>query len=84
MDQYIASGQLDRLAEDFKSCGPIRDKMDIVTFVANLAGGIEGTVQYNNELPGLNISRICQMMTQSSDPYSNLIQLNKVSYSDVT
>ena len=78
VDQFISDGQLDRLASDFKSCGPVSEKMDIVTFASNLAGGIMGIVQYNNELPGANISHICDVMTQPNDPYENLIQLNKV------
>lgn len=77
VDQLIHDKQLDQLAKDFLSCAPISEKMDIVTFVSNLAGGIEGIVQYNNELPGANISHICKVMTQPSEPYQNLIQLNK-------
>ena len=75
----IQNKQLDQLAKDFVSCAPIQEEMDIVLFASNLAGDIQGVVQYNNEIPGSNISRQCEIMTQPNDPYKNLIQLNKVS-----
>ena len=79
VDQMIADRQFEQLAKDFVSCGPVSEKMDVVTFASNLAGIFMGTVQYNNELPGANISYVCTMMTQPGDPYKNLIQLNRVS-----
>lgn len=77
VDQMIADRQFEQLAKDFVSCGPISEKMDVVTFASNLAGIFMGTVQYNNELPGANISLVCSVMTQPGDPYKNLIQLNQ-------
>ncbi|WAR11720.1 TSSP-like protein [Mya arenaria] len=50
---------------------------DQVQFVTNLAGNIMGVVQYNNEIPGQNISHVCDVMLSASNPYSNLIKLNK-------
>ena len=78
VDQMIHDKQLDQLAKDFVSCAPLDDDMDIVLFASNLAGDIQGVVQYNNEVPGANISSVCKIMTQTNNPYQNLIQLNKV------
>ena len=38
-----------------------------------------GVAQYNNEIPGQNISHVCKVMLSTSDPYQNLIALNQVS-----
>ena len=67
------------LETDFKSCNAISDPNDSQTFVSNLAGNIQGVVQYNNEAPGINIADVCQTMITTSNPYNNMIELNKVS-----
>jgi len=49
---------------------------DVYTFVSNVASVIQGVVQYNNEVGGLNISGICStMLVQGSDPLTQLGQL---------
>ena len=54
-------------------------RKDQVQFVSNLAGNIMGVVQYNNEIPGQNISHVCAVMLATGNPYNNLATLNKVS-----
>lgn len=78
VDFKITTGQFKELESDFLSCGPIQEKMDIVTFVSNLAGYFMGVVQYNEEIPGQNISMICKAMLSTGDPYENLITVNKM------
>ena len=80
VDQMILDKQLDQLAKDFVSCAPLQEDMDIILFASNLAGDIQGVVQYNNEIPGANISSVCKIMTLPNNPYQNLIQLNKVGF----
>jgi len=66
-----------QLARDFNSCGSLDADNDAMTFQANLADIFDGVVQYNNELPGINIEAICKTMTNASmDPVSNLKALN--------
>ena len=75
----LDNGQLEDLAQDFYSCKPLEGKGDVYQFVSNLAGSFMGVVQYNLEVPGQNITGLCQQMTVSSDSYSNLRHLYKVS-----
>ncbi|XP_052819166.1 thymus-specific serine protease-like [Mya arenaria] len=77
IDSMIDNGKTDQLKEDFLSCNHLMMKEDQVQFVTNLAGNIMGVVQYNNEIPGQNISHVCDVMLSASNPYSNLIKLNK-------
>ncbi|XP_013421400.1 thymus-specific serine protease [Lingula anatina] len=78
VDDMLKRGQHRHLAEDFQSCGDISSHYDTVTFVSNLADHFMSVVQYNGEMPNVNISRLCQMMTGSSDPYYNLMTINKM------
>lgn len=55
IDSMIQANQTVQLEKDFLSCGPLSEKNDQMVFVNNLAGIFMGAVQYNNEVPGLNI-----------------------------
>ncbi|KAH3770490.1 hypothetical protein DPMN_171777, partial [Dreissena polymorpha] len=77
IDDMILYTLYDQLQEDFQSCNKISMQEDTVQFVSNLAGNIMGVVQYNNEIPGQNISHVCEVMTSTSNPYTNLVALNK-------
>ncbi|XP_045193377.2 thymus-specific serine protease-like [Mercenaria mercenaria] len=79
IDSMISAGQFDKLRSDFKSCNMLSMKPDQVLFVSNLAGYFMGVAQYNNEIPGQNISHVCQVMLATSDPYANLMSLNQES-----
>lgn len=76
IDGLLKSKQFKMLQKDFKSCGPISDSLDSMTFVSNLAGNIMGVVQYNNEVPGMDVGKLCDIMTTTSDPYKNMATLN--------
>lgn len=66
-----------QLAKDFMSCGSLDADEDAETFISNLAGIFDETVQYNNIIPGINIAAICEIMTNTTmDPVSNLKALN--------
>ncbi|XP_074646567.1 thymus-specific serine protease-like [Tubulanus polymorphus] len=77
IDKLISSKQYSILEKDFRSCQPLSNMYDINQLVSNLAGNFMGVVQYNNEVPGLNVERICQRMEKSSDGYENLKVLNQ-------
>ncbi|XP_060582512.1 thymus-specific serine protease-like [Ruditapes philippinarum] len=79
IDSMIADGKYDQLRTDFKSCNMLSMIPDQVLFVSNLAGYFMGVAQYNNEIPGQNISHVCKVMLSTSDPYQNLITLNQES-----
>eukprot|EP00026_Physarum_polycephalum_P008261 Phypoly_transcript_08342.p1 GENE.Phypoly_transcript_08342~~Phypoly_transcript_08342.p1 ORF type:complete len:486 (+),score=73.44 Phypoly_transcript_08342:64-1521(+) len=67
-----ASG-LTSLSSMFDTCAPITQQ-DIPNFMQSLAGNFMGIVQYNLEIPGVNISTLCDIMTNSSqDPLSNYL-----------
>lgn len=74
----IQANQTVPLEKDFLSCGPLSEKNDQMVFVNNLAGIFAGVVQYNNEVPGLNIQSLCKKMTKSDDSYKNLQMVYKV------
>lgn len=74
----IQANQTVPLEKDFLSCGPLSEKNDQMVFVNNLAGIFMGAVQYNNEVPGLNIQYLCKQMTKSDDSYKNLQMVYKV------
>ncbi|KAL5008420.1 hypothetical protein ScPMuIL_014001 [Solemya velum] len=76
VDMELDMRRYTTVASDFKSCGNLTSPADRSEFTSNLAGSIIGTIQYNNELPGFNISIICQTMTAQDTPYMNLIALN--------
>lgn len=79
VDQSIDDGNLKQLASDFKSCAPISSHDDISMFATNLAGNLDGTVQYNNEVGGYNIKQLCIDMMGEADPYTSLKAVNAVS-----
>lgn len=74
----IQANQTVQLEKDFLSCGSLSEKNDQMVFVNNLAGIFMGAVQYNNEVPGLNIQCLCKQMTKSDDSYKNLQMVYKV------
>lgn len=80
----VNSGQLKQLETDFKSCKSISNPLDQQVFAENLAGNFQGVVQYNKEVPGMDIEDLCEYMTSTSDPYQGLINLNNVRFSDIT
>lgn len=77
IDDLLKLGNHTLLEGYFKSCDPVTDPLDRLTFVSNLASIVQGVVQYNNELPGLNIDGICGIMEVSSDPLRNFAALNQ-------
>ncbi|XP_033734506.1 thymus-specific serine protease-like [Pecten maximus] len=76
IDALLKLGNHTLLEGYFKSCEPVTDPLDRLTFVSNLASIVQGVVQYNNEIPGLDIDGICGIMAVSSDPLRNLAALN--------
>lgn len=78
IDSMIQANQTLQLEKDFLSCGSLSEKNDQMVFVNNLANIVQGVVQYNNELPGMNIQSLCKQMTKSDDSYKNLQMVNKV------
>lgn len=78
IDSMIQANQTVQLEKDFLSCGPLSEKNDQMVFVNNLAGIFAGVVQYNNEVPGLNIQSLCKQMTKSDDSYKNLQMVYKM------
>jgi len=69
------SDGLSTLSQLFTTCAPIEQE-DIPNFMQYLAGNFMGIVQYNLEIPGANISTLCNIMTnQSTDPLTNYIAL---------
>jgi len=63
----IADG-LNTLSTMFNTCAPITEN-DVPNFMQSLAGNFMGIVQYNLEIPGVNISTLCATMTNSSADY---------------
>lgn len=78
IDSLIQANQTLQLEKDFLSCGSLSEKNDQMVYVNNLANIVQGVVQYNNELPGMNIQSLCKQMTKSDDSYKNLQMVNKV------
>ncbi|XP_060082969.1 thymus-specific serine protease-like [Ylistrum balloti] len=76
IDALLKLGNHTLLEGYFSSCEPVIDPLDQLTFVSNLASIIQGLVQYNNEVPGLDIDGICGIMQVTSDPLRNLASLN--------
>lgn len=78
VDGLIADRQFAKLEQDFNSCNDISNVNDTAMFVTNLAGSFMGVVQYNGQVPGLNISVLCSQMTRTGfSPYDNLVTLFK-------
>jgi len=80
------------LSSMFNTCATIAPE-DIPNFMQSLAGNFMGVVQYNLEIPGPNISTLCNMMTvPGKDPLTNYLAIwqwfaghecTDVSYSDM-
>jgi hypothetical protein len=67
------------LEKDFQVCTPMNNELDLTVFMSDLMGNVQGTVQYNNEHNGvLNVTDICNTMTQSDDAYGNFVQLQQL------
>jgi len=49
-------------------------------FFESIAGIFMGTVQYNLELPGVNITTLCDFMTAGSDPVTNYLNMYNAFY----
>ncbi|KAK2164995.1 hypothetical protein LSH36_56g00011 [Paralvinella palmiformis] len=79
VDLKICNGELKQLASDFLSCESLENTTyGLFQFVSNLADVFMGTVQYNDEKPGVTVTKICDLMTQPGDPYDNFKILNKL------
>lgn len=78
VDLLLSQGNYAKLSKDFQSCEPIATKSDAYTFASNLADIFMSVVQYNAEMPGFNITGLCESMTKPGDAYHNLVQLNDV------
>ena len=72
--QTINTKEHKALEKDFNTCDSIAAENDYKTFIMNLAGPFQGTVQYNSITNGKNtIDWVCRNMTKSADPYQNLV-----------
>ena len=66
-----------QLDTDFKTCSPIGSEKDLSILLSDLMGNVQGTVQYNNEHSGImNVTNICDVMTASTDSYSQFVELS--------
>ncbi|XP_062571736.1 thymus-specific serine protease-like [Saccostrea cucullata] len=78
IDNMISDHQTKDLVKDFRSCGSLSEPNDQMVFVNNLAGIFMGVVQYNNEVPGINVKKLCDIMTESGDSYGNLQKISQM------
>lgn len=79
MDQLIAEKNFKKLEIDFSSCGDMSHPNDTWVFTQNLMTILDSIVQYNNQVPGMNIKQVCQYMTDPSmTPYQGLVRLVQV------
>lgn len=79
MDQLIAEKNFKKLEIDFSSCGDMSHPNDTWVFTQNLMTILDSIVQYNNQVPGMNIEQVCQYMTNPSmTPYQGLVRLVQV------
>lgn len=70
-----ATDGLSSLSAMFNTCNPIQTE-DVPNFFQSLAGNFMGVVQYNLEIQGVNISTLCNIMTNSAkDPLSNYLDV---------
>uniref|UniRef100_A0A8C5QB37 Thymus-specific serine protease n=1 Tax=Leptobrachium leishanense TaxID=445787 RepID=A0A8C5QB37_9ANUR len=77
VDALLHSGNTSELEKDFSSCDALSGPDDSAEFVGNLADIFMGAVQYNGEIRGNNVRRLCQIMTTES-PQSAYEGLRKV------
>lgn len=79
MDQLIAEKNFKKLEIDFSSCGDMSHPNDTWVFTQHLMTILDSIVQYNNQVPGMNIEQVCQYMTNPSmTPYQGLVRLVQV------
>jgi len=68
-----------KLESMFSICVPLNGDKDIQTFMANLMGNFQGTVQYDNEGNGITIQTLCTIMNNASnDPLTNYIAVSNL------
>jgi thymus-specific serine protease len=69
-----------QLSSMFNTCQPLDGATvnDTNTFVMSVAGTFEDVVQYNNQLPGLNVDAICKYMLNASTPLEGLVAITGV------
>ncbi|KAM8952267.1 thymus-specific serine protease [Pelodytes ibericus] len=80
VDGLLQSGNASQLEKDFASCGPLHPPEDDSQFVSNLADIFMGAVQYNGEIQGNNVKKLCEIMTTDgvTSPYEGLRKANQV------
>ena len=63
LGDLIARKEFKQIENDFQTCQPIESEEDVWVFGTNVMGNIQGTVQYNLEIPNvMNVSDVCQAM----------------------
>ncbi|XP_048378159.1 thymus-specific serine protease [Stegostoma tigrinum] len=79
LDGILVGSNTSRLEVDFKSCQKLNGSDDRVEFASNLADIIMGIVQYNKEVPGRDIAKLCGIMTNQKlgSVYQRLMVINK-------
>ncbi|XP_064621595.1 thymus-specific serine protease-like [Lineus longissimus] len=77
VDELIKGQQFPDLERDFLSCEKFNGSHDVFQFASNLAGNFMGVVQYNKEMPSIDITGICREMDTDLNPYASLMKLNK-------
>ncbi|EDO31220.1 predicted protein [Nematostella vectensis] len=78
VDRLLDTKNFKTLEKDFIACNDISKLNDTWMFASNLAGFFMGLVQYNNQVPGINIAYVCKQMNNASrSPYKSLSILYK-------
>jgi hypothetical protein len=71
-----------QLQSDFETCSDMKSDLDLNVLLQDLMGNIQGTVQYNLEVPTkMNVTEICEVMVQPpstapSDSITNALLIN--------
>ncbi|XP_078517215.1 thymus-specific serine protease-like [Lissotriton helveticus] len=79
VDHMLQTANITQLEKDFSSCESLKGSDDYIEFVSNLADIFMGVVQYNMEMPGNDISKLCNTMTDESlrTSYRRLMVINQ-------
>ncbi|XP_069500482.1 thymus-specific serine protease [Ambystoma mexicanum] len=79
VDHMLQAGNISQLEKDFSSCESLKGSDDYMEFVSNLADLFMGVVQYNMEIPGNDISKLCSIMTDEKlgTSYDRLMVINQ-------